>query len=308
MARRKIGLVLGSGSSRGWAHIGVIEGLREEHIPIDYIAGCSIGSFMGAIFAANAIESLKNFAAGMKGRSLFNYFDMIFPRSGILDLDSIADLYSMHTLKRKFYELNIPLHIVATDLMKGEKVVLKEGDILTAIKGSMAVPGIFAPVKYGDRWLVDGGLIDPVPIGEARSMGADLVIAVDLNTGLISSQRRARPDLHEEKIETWQSRNEFVSMLYNNYNRVRNGISRMFSYDTATPNILEVIDSSVGIMQERITRINLAVDPPDILIQPRLGDLKIFDFNNVQKSIDEGYREIKKRIPDIRDGIESQYL
>ena len=202
-ARKKVGLVLGSGSSRGWAHIGAIEALEEAHIPIDFIVGCSVGSYVGALYASGSVASLKEFVLRMNGKKVFSYFDVVFPRSGLLDgTRKVKELFSMHTAVERFSDLNIPLSMVATDLNKGDKVVLKSGNIMEALRATMSIPGLFAPVWVKGRWLVDGALVDPVPVGVARAMEADVVIAVDLNSGLVSRReilRQQAPDIDETR-------------------------------------------------------------------------------------------------------------
>jgi NTE family protein len=169
-SRKSVALVLGSGSSRGWAHIGAIEALDEEGIPIDFISGCSVGSYVGAVYASGSLASLKEFVLSMDGKKVFSYFDVVFPRSGLLDgTKKVAELFSMHTGVKRFSELNIPLTMVATDLQRGEKVVLRSGDLLPALRATMSVPGLFAPARVKGRWLVDGGVVDPVPVGVARA-------------------------------------------------------------------------------------------------------------------------------------------
>ncbi len=185
--RKTVGLVLGCGASRGWAHIGVIEALEDAGIPIDFIAGCSVGGYIGALYASGSLGSLKKFLLRMDGQKIFSYFDVVFPRSGLLNGSKrVRELFSMHTDALTFEDLDIPVVMVATDLDRGKKVVLKSGSIIEALRATMSYPGLFAPVRVKDRWLVDGGLIDPVPVGLARAMGAEVVIAVDLNSRIVS--------------------------------------------------------------------------------------------------------------------------
>ena len=196
---KTVGLVLGSGASRGWAHVGAIEALEEAGIPVDVIAGCSVGSYVGAIYASGGLGSLKEFILRMDWKKMFSYFDVVIPRSGLLDgSKKLRELLSGHTDAETFEDLKIPLKMVATDLESGDKVVMNSGNLFMALRASMSMPGLFAPVEYKGRWLVDGGLVDPVPVSVARAMGADVVIAVDLNSGLISRKQRehlaAAPD------------------------------------------------------------------------------------------------------------------
>lgn len=197
---KKVALVLGSGSSRGWAHIGAIEALLEENIPIDIIVGSSVGSYVAAIYAGGGLASLKEFVMSMDGKKIFSYFDIVVPHSGLLNgTKKLRELLSMHTDATLFSDLSIPVTMVATDLGTGDKVVLKSGELMEALRATMAFPGLFAPVKVKGRWLVDGGLVDPIPVGIARATESDLVIAVDLNSGLISRNKNHCPARTDER-------------------------------------------------------------------------------------------------------------
>ncbi len=309
--RKTVGLVLGCGSSRGWAHIGAIEALEEENIPIDFIVGCSVGAYVGSIYAGGSIQSLKEFVLKMDGKKVFSYFDIVLPRSGILDgTKRLKELFSIHTDVQDFSELNIPVMMVATDLETGKKVVLKSGDILDALRASMSMPGLFAPAWVKDRWLVDGGLVDPVPVSVARAMGADIVVAVDLSSGTVSKKKRQKQKTQSEEIPLKQAvhKNELIKKLSAYYESAelsfKSKINDLFKKEAFTPDIIETVTTSVAIMQDRITRINLAVTPPDVLIRPHLGELKMLDFDQVEHVIEEGYTKAKEKIGDIRAMIE----
>jgi NTE family protein len=307
LPRKTVGLVLGSGSSRGWAHIGAIEALEEAKIPIDYIVGCSVGSYVGSIYASGSLKSLKEFVLKMNGKKIFSYFDVVFPRSGVLNgTRRLKELYSMHTDAADFSDLKIPLLMVATDLTTGKKVVLKSGSVLEALRATMSVPGLFAPVKVKDRWLVDGGLVDPVPVGVARALEADVVVAVDLNGGIISRRRKMRSSRRgAKKAGNPQSyKSELVQKLLDYYETAgftfAEKISERLRRESSTPDIIETVMTSINIMQERITRINLAVEPPDVLIQPHLAHLKMLDFDQVEHTIEEGHAAVTDKIEEIK--------
>lgn len=315
LSRKTVGLVLGSGASRGWAHIGVIEALEAAKIPIDFIAGCSVGAYIGAIYASGSLGSLKKFLLRMDGKKIFSYFDVVFPRSGLLNGSRrVQELFSMHTDVQTFAELNIPLLMVATDLERGEKVVIQSGNIIEALRATMSYPGLFAPVQVKGRWLVDGGLVDPVPVGVAQAMGAEVVIAVDLNSRIVSRARRSDTHCGTTKqtklLDTVpavgaDSRSELMKKMADFYenaeNKLKNKTSGLLGRDATAPDIIETVMTSVGIMQERITRINLAVDRPNILIQPRLGELKMMNFDQVAHAIEEGYIGVQEKLEDIQN-------
>jgi NTE family protein len=305
--RKKVGLVLGSGSSRGWAHIGAIEALEQANIPIDFIVGCSVGSYVGALYASGSIASLKEFVLRMNGKKVFSYFDVVFPRSGLLDgTRKVKELFSMHTEVEQFDDLRLPVSMVATDLKRGNKVVLNSGDIMEALRATMSIPGLFAPVWVKGRWLVDGALVDPVPVGVAKAMEADVVIAVDLNSGLVSRReilKQQMPNIDKTNGVPGY-KNELLQKLSDYYESAETSfkttISELFHKESNTPDIIDTVMTAINIMQERITRINLAVEPPDILIQPRLGELKMMDFDQVEHVIEEGYIGVMERIDDIK--------
>jgi NTE family protein len=310
-SQKTVGLVLGSGSSRGWAHIGAIEALEEENIPIDFVAGSSIGSYVAALYASGSLNSLKDFVLKMDGKKVFSYFDVVFPRSGLLDATKkLKELFSVHTDVDDFSELNIPVLMVATDLVTGKKAVLKSGNIFNALRATMSIPGLFAPVKVKDRWLVDGGLVDPVPVGVARALEADVVIAVDLSSG-VASRQKPKKKTKPAAPRTGNSlayKSELLKKMVDYYEHAEisftGKINELLHKESATPDIVETVLTSISIMQERITRVNLAVEPPDILIQPRLGQLKMMDFDQVEQTIEEGYLCVKEKIEQIKKLLE----
>jgi len=318
-SRKSVGLVLGSGASRGWAHIGVIRALEEANISIDYIAGSSVGAYVGAIYASGSLGSLEKFLLEMDGKKIFSYFDVVFPKSGLLNGSKrVQELFSMHTDAEKFSDLYIPVMMVATDLERGKKVILKSGSILKALRATMSYPGLFEPVRMGGRWLVDGGIVDPVPVGLARAMGARVVIAVDLNSRLVSRPKAydtvlTAEDSKQTKPETssaeGEKRSELVKKMADFYENIEHSVrqktSDILHRDVTSPDIVETVMTSVGIMQERITRTNLAVEQPDILIQPRLGELKMMNFDKIKHTIEEGYVGASEKIEDIKILLET---
>ena len=299
----KVGLALGSGSARGWAHIGAIEAIEETGIPIHYVAGTSIGAFVGAVYATGDLDSLKQFALQMDWKKVLSYFDVVFPRSGLMDGKKVHELFSIHTKARTFDDFKIPVKMIATDLNTGEKIIIDSGNIIESIRASVSVPGVFTPVHLNNKWLVDGGLVDPVPVKVVRDMGADIVIGVDLNSGLSNNNLPKKPKNVIKTKPSLKERNELIARISEQYGNaekaVKNQISRWYT-PSSKPNIIDVLGSSISIMEEQITRINLAMDPPDILIQPRLGNLKMFDFDQAERSIQEGYAQAKYQIDNIK--------
>ena len=309
MTPYKVGLVLGSGSSRGWAHIGVIEALQDAGIPVHLVTGCSVGAFIGAIFTSGGLEQLKRYVIEMDGESMFSFSDLSFISPGLLDGDKkVKELFCMHSDKKDFSELEIPLKVVAVDMHSGDRVILDSGDLVKALRASMSYPGIFAPVRHKNRWLVDGGVLDPVPVGVARTMGADIVIAVNLDSDLISRRRHQKTDAVPE-IKPPPISNEFLKNLAARYESAEKAIRERLELqekkEEKPPGIPQAINASIQLMQQRITRVNFAVNPPDILITPRLGDLKMFDYDQVEHAIEEGYIAARNKVNDIKMMLES---
>lgn len=181
----KVGLALGSGSARGWAHMGVIKALTEADIRVDYVAGTSIGAVVGAVYASGKIGALEDVALQLDWRQIVSFLDVVFPKSGLIDGKKIADFVRTHVTPKNIEDLTLPFCAISTDLETGSEVVIRKGDVIEAVRASISIPGIFTPVRRNGMILVDGGLVDPVPVRVVREMGADFVIAVDLNHDII---------------------------------------------------------------------------------------------------------------------------
>ena len=303
-ANSKIGLALGSGAARGWAHIGVIKALEKENIPIHFISGSSVGSYVGAVYSGGGFESLKEFALSMDRKKVLSYIDVVFPRSGLINGKNATKLYSMHTEIMGFDELPIPIKMVATDMDTGEKLILDKGNIPESIRASCSIPGIFTPVKMGNRWVIDGGLIDPVPVSVVKAMGADIVIAVDLNSGVINDhKKKIEKNIDNDKQRKAEARNEIVNQLFSKYDQagklMKNKLNSWFNQSESSPHIINIIGSAIGIMQAQITKNNLEIDCPDVLIQPQLAGVKMFDYDQAERSINEGYDRTMEKMETI---------
>ena len=185
---KKIGLALGSGSARGWAHIGVIRALAEAGIRIDCVAGTSIGALVAAVYASGNIDSLEEVVLQIDWKQIAYSLDVVFPKSGLIDGKKVAAFIRSQVKQINIEDLPLPFRAVSTDLATGSEVVIKQGDIIEAVRASISVPGIFTPVKKGGTILVDGGLVNPVPVSVVREMGADFVIAVDLNHDIVAKK------------------------------------------------------------------------------------------------------------------------
>ena len=296
---KKIGLALGSGSARGWAHIGVIRALAEAGIEIRCIAGTSIGSLVGAAFALNKIDVLEDFARQLDWKQIVSFLDVTFPRSGLIDGEKITDFFRGHVREINIEELPLRYCAVATDLATGRELVLNKGDLIEAIRASISVPGIFTPAKKNSGFLVDGGLVNPVPVSAARNMGADYVIAVDLNHDIVDkrSANSIGPVAPSTKYavgrllrKKWRITQDLNKRL-DEFNSPALSQVRQWMQRDPVPNIFDVLTTSINIMESQITATRLATDSPDLLIQPKLGNIRFLEFHRAEEAITEGYRE-----------------
>jgi len=296
---KNIGLALGSGSARGWAHIGVIRALADAGIEIKCVAGTSIGSLVGAAFALNKIDMLEDFARQLDWKQIVSFLDVNFPRSGLIDGKKITDFFRGHVREINIEELPLPYCAVATELTTGHEVVLSGGDLIDAIRASISVPGIFTPLKKNGGFLVDGGLVNPVPVSVVRNMGADYVIAVDLNADIIDKRRvngiaPVDPSLENVVDQPPPHKWRVLQDLTNRFNEFSSpALSqvRQWLHRDPVPNIFEVLTTSINIMESQITTIRLTTNPPDLLIHPKLGHIRFMEFHRAQEAINEGYRE-----------------
>ncbi|MBE9487329.1 MAG: patatin-like phospholipase family protein [Chloroflexi bacterium] len=305
-----IGLALSSGSARGWAHIGVVRALAEAGIRVDYVAGTSIGAMVGAVYASGNIDALQEVALQLDWKQIAYFFDVVLPKSGLIDGKKLSAFVRSHVNAVNIEELPIPFCAVSTDLATGDEVVIQSGDIIDAVRASISVPGIFTPVKKNGAFLVDGGLVNPVPVSVVRQMGADFVIAVDLNHGIAGEKgfrQTATPILSVPHSETeegqfTEKKNKILEILNNRFASVDfPALSQIREWmrTEQVPNIFEVLISSINIMEAQITTTKLKTDPPDLLIQPNLSHLKFLEFSRAKEAIAEGYKETKAQLDRI---------
>lgn len=282
MSRPRLGIALGSGSARGWAHIGVLRALHGAGIEPDIVCGTSIGAFVGAAYAKGRLEELEAWVSGLSRRDVIGFFDVSL-NGGLIKGDRLLGFAEQRFLDGGFADLKRPFACVATDLANGREVWLKDGLLIDAVRASTALPGLLPPHQVDGRFLVDGGLVNPVPVSLCRALGADLVIAVDLSLDTIN-QRLRKPGSGEaadgwtSRIGRWLGRGEGGT-----------GAPR--------PGLTEVVANSISIMQGRISRSRLAGEPADVLITPRLGQLSLLDYHRGNDAIGAGRRATEHMLP-----------
>ena len=303
---KKIGIALGSGSARGWSHIGVIRSLLEAGIPIDIACGASIGALVAGSFAAGFLDPLDRWARRLSWSNIIGFMDVMIPRSGLIEGEKISG-YLREVLSDPMIEnLPVPFAAVATDLKTGKEVWLREGSLIDAVRASMSLPGIFTPCGRNGQWLVDGGLVNPVPVSLCRAMGADIVVAVNLNSDIMGKprlRRMANPPSNGRNGVSPRAQGRWAAFLNQTAQRGNLTLFRQLFQEQPErgPSIFDVMTTSVKIMQDRITLERLAADPPDILVKPRLAHIGLMEFNRAEESIEEGKRAMDLMIPMLRD-------
>lgn len=284
--RSRLGLALGSGSARGWAHIGVIRALEEAGIRPDVVCGTSIGALVGAAYAAGELDRFEAWVLGLGVTDVLGFLDVSL-MSGLVKGERLMRAFRQGAADRPIETLNLPFAAVATSLHNGAEIWLRTGSTLDAVRASIAMPGLFAPVLHQEGILVDGGLVNPVPVSLARAMGADVVIAVDLGSDILG--RHLRADHRREPAE--HGFGEWIRQVQQDLGLPG---SKVRDDEQTLPNILDVLASSLNIMQVRIARSRMAGEPPDLVVAPRLAHLRLLDFHRGQEAVDEGRRAVER--------------
>ncbi len=305
--KAKIGIALGSGSARGWAHIGVLRALEEMGIEPGIVAGSSIGALVGAAYASEQLDTLEQWCRSLNRKKILSYLDFALLGGGLIQGEKLGTLardkignHSIETLPKTFAA-------VATDLESGQEVWIREGAVWEAVRASMAIPGLFSPIHLNDQWLVDGGLTNPVPVSLCRALGADVVIAVNLNSDIVGKHSRNRNDGNDTPDSSDGFGSEFFGSVLTSfklglYENKQNLLSKLLGENAESPGVFEVMASSINIMQDRITRARMAGDPPDISLSPRLSRVGLLEFDKAALAIDEGMecaKSMRGRIEDV---------
>lgn len=301
----KIGLALGGGSARGWAHIGVLRALNDAGIYPDIIAGTSIGAVVGGCYVAGELDALEEFARKLTRRSVLGYLDFNFTGSGIIHGQRLCDVLDDRMKGIAIEAMSKRFVAVATEIGTGHEIWLSRGRLVDAMRASYALPGIFRPVRIDGRWLFDGALVNPIPVSVCRALGARYVIAVNVNSdscgrGTVVPHMEAVPD-EEEPAQPEPG------VIARNGRAVKKLLQRQFFGRTDNgPGISRVMMEAFNIVQDRIARSRLAGDPPDAIISPRLPAFGLFDFHRAEALIEYGTAAAKRDIEDIKREIASR--
>jgi NTE family protein len=296
-----VGLALGGGAARGFAHIGIIRTLIANGIVPDVIVGTSIGAVAGGCYSAGQLDAFEDWARGLTVRGVLGYLDLSLSGSGIINGGRLAAKLEDAVGKRKIEELPHHFAAIATEVLTGHEIWLTRGRLVEAMRASYALPGVFTPIHLGGRWLVDGALVNPVPVSAARALGARLVIAVNLNADLFGRGTVISAHGSDESDEFPP---EAAQTLPPSHGPIPERIlKRQIFGSAARPGLTSVMIDAFNIMQDRVTRSRLAGDPPDIIINPRLGRIGLFDFHRAKDIIAIGAHATEKAMEDITDTI-----
>lgn len=300
--RLSIGLVLGGGAARGFAHIGVLRTLAAHGIRPDVIAGTSIGAVVGGLFAAGQLDAFEDWCRQLTRRRVLGYLDFRFGGSGLISGSRLASKLEGTIGNTSFADLPLRLAAIATEIGTGHEIWLTRGRVSEAMAASYALPGIFPPKLIGGRWLMDGAMVNPLPISAARALGARLVIAVNLNADNFGRGTTIQDHGPDDQDDARRAQHEL--------DRSRRGIfrpdrllHREFFGAPDRPGLSTVMVEAFQVMQDRITRSRLAGDPPDVMISPRLGRINLFDFHRAKDAIALGAEAAEKSIEAISESI-----
>jgi len=292
----KIGIALGSGSARGWAHIGILRALEEMGISPDIIAGSSVGALVGAAYASGNLDTLEAWALKLDSSGIMRFLDISWTGSGLIEGDKLFDYFEETMQSFNIEDLPKSFAAVATELTTGREIWFREGSLGKAVRASLALPGLFTPAVQDEHFYIDGGLVNPVPVSLCRAMGADVVIAVNLNGRIVGKHLRKalRADSDDETESSFMSDflNQAITRLTQSLDR-NGSLSARLRPQRKAPGMFEVIASSINIMQDRITRSRMAGDPPDIILSPKLSHLALMDFDKAETAIGEGRKSVE---------------
>lgn len=286
MEKIKVGVALGAGAAKGWAHIGVLRALTDLGIEADIVVGTSIGAFVGAAYANNRLAELENWVKEFSYWDVLRLMDFEWGKGGLIRGEKVFDIGAGMIGRKNLEECIRPFAVVATELETGRERWLMKGDLKQAVRASCSMPGLLSPVQLDGKWMVDGAVVNPVPISLARAMGADFVIAVDLGREHHLAQidlLSAYPlDLPHPEDHSWQA-------------KLKQKLENLWpSRRRQAPSVLDVMTSSMQILEHRLKKSRMAGDPPDVLIQPAVAQISTLDFHQAAVSIEAGYRAVER--------------
>jgi len=301
-AAPRIGLALGSGLARGFAHIGVVRALKRHGIVPTIVSGTSMGALIGGAYLAGKLDSIEEWAYSLDKEKVKSYLDLK-PSAivgggggGIIGGEKLFKLMHDNFGDVRVEDLPYPYAAIAADLITGHEVWMRKGRLIEVMRASFSVPGIFPPVSSNGRWLIDGALVNPVPVSACNAMGALMTIAVNVNGDIIGKVRRPG-----DKVPTVMGFDVVGSDGIAPPDEKKQGfMKRVFGREKDHPSVFGVMVSSLNIVQDRLSRSRLAGDPPDVLIVPRIGHIGLMEFDRAEELIAEGEAAVERAVPDIK--------
>lgn len=311
-AELKVGIALGSGSARGWAHIGVLKALLRAGIEPAIVSGTSVGAIVGAAYAAGELEGFERWVRNLTRRQILAYLDVGLVTGGFIEGRRLAQVFLDNFGDVGFDELALPFGAVATELYSGQERWLRAGSVVEALRASVALPGLFTPAKLDGDLLVDGGLVNPVPVSLCYAMGAEVVVAVNLNGDLVGRHIRhqrtqtaeppepAGDSPGDPEDESWAA---MLDRLSDGLKSRASDFVAQFRRNEKLPGMFDVMATSLNIMQDRITRSRMAGDPPDVVLGPRLSHIALLEFDRAGEAIAEGEACVERMLPALRYAV-----
>lgn len=298
-----IGVALGGGAARGWAHIGVLRALEDAGIRPNVLAGTSIGAVVGGCYAANRLDEVEEFARSLTRRRVFGYLDFNFAGSGLISGQRLCDTLDVYLKDHDIEDLQTRFAAVATEIGTGHEIWLSRGNLVEAMRASYALPGIFRPVLVNGRWLFDGALVNPIPVSVCRAMGANIVIAININADMCGRGTVIPTDVSMPSLAEDGDGDDAAPPKAGNGRAALKLLHRQFfgRRNSSAPGISTVMVDAFNIVQDRISRSRLAGDPPDLLVSPRLSGVGLFDFHRAADLIEAGRQATERAIDELRD-------
>ncbi|MBT8100130.1 MAG: patatin-like phospholipase family protein [Gammaproteobacteria bacterium] len=302
-----IGVALGSGAARGWSHIGVLKALLRSGIEPDVVCGTSVGAMIGAAYAADNLEKLEHWVLNSTRSDVFGFFSIRMPHTAFVDTQRFEDFLDQYVAgdHMSIESLPNPYAAVCTNLEDGREIWLRKGRLAHAVKASMAMPGLFPAVADGDKWLVDGGLVNPVPVSTCRTLGADIVIGVNLNADILH-RRNPQPQTNNEPTSSASTRKGVLDNLKKQVQGVSDALFPDDGDNDKLPGLFYSISKSINIFQDQITRRRLDADPADVIIEPRVADIGLLEFSRAGDAIKEGDARLMAALPGIQRLIKAR--
>ncbi len=297
--RPVVGLALGAGAARGWAHIGVLDELDRQGLKPDIVVGCSIGAVVGGAYAAGKLAEIEQFSRSLTKRRVLGLLDLSFAGAGLFGGRRLEQKLTEQLSGLSVESLPMRFAAVAAEVGSGHEVWLTRGDLVEAIRASYALPGIFEPVRAGGRWLFDGALVNPIPITVARALGADLVIAVNVNADTLGRGTVIQDHVRLEQIEGGDGAPPDALGMTTRSAPV---------HVPGAPGLATVMVDAFNITQDRITRSRLAGDPPDAMIGVKAGRIGLFEFHRAEEAIAMGREAVRRIAGDLREMTGAQAM